>query len=112
MRDELEELRDKILTSPGVQTAGFIVDGTVDRRKDVTLRAKEIEDETGVNISLCSFDEWIMLQTKGFTEEDIYEIGSHWMMAVVESFAQRKTEIAPIDEPCDGWVSDLIDRLK
>jgi hypothetical protein len=33
-------------------------------------------------------------------------------MAVVESFAQRRPEIAPIDEPCDAWIQDLIKILE
>lgn len=39
LRDELEGLRDKILTSPGVKVAGSIVDGEVDRRKDIVEMA-------------------------------------------------------------------------
>lgn len=112
LRDELEELRDKILTSPGVKVAGFIVDSTVDRRKDIVRRAEEIEAETGVSILLLSFSEWLEYQTKRISKTQLDEIGKRWLIAVVESFAQRRLEIAPIDEPCEAWVQDLIARLK
>ena len=112
LRDELEELRDKILSSPGVQLAGFIVDREVDRRKEIVDRASEIEFETSVEIKLLSFKEWVAHQTKSLTKSDKNELAGHWIIAVVESFAQRRLEIAPIDEPCEAWVQDLIKKMK
>lgn len=112
LRDELEELRDKILTSPGVKVAGFIVDGEVDRRRDIVERAEEISVETGVEIQIFSFDEWIKYQTQSIADSQLDRIARGWLIAVVESFAQRRPEIAPIDEPCEAWVEDLIEKLK
>lgn len=112
LRDELEELRDKILTSPGVKVAGFIVDSEVDRRRDVINRAEEISLETGVEIELFSFDDWIAYQTKRIAKSELDKVAARWLLAVVESFAQRRLDIAPIDEPCEAWVSDLIKNLK
>ena len=112
LRDELEELRDKILNSPGVKVAGFIVDGEVDRRKDIVDRAEEISVETGVDIQLFSFDEWVQYQTQRIAASHLDRIASRWLIAVVESFAQRRPEIAPVDEPCEAWVKDLIEKLK
>lgn len=112
LRDELEELRDKILMSPGVKVAGFIVDSKVDRRKDIMEKAEEISVETGVDIRLFSFDEWIKYQTQRIAESELNRIADRWLIAVVESFAQRRPEIAPIDEPCEVWVKDLIEKLK
>ena len=112
LRDELEELRDKILTSPGVKVAGFIVDSAVDRRKDVINRAEEIALETGVEILLLSCDEWLSYQTKQIAKSELDKLADRWLVAVIESFAQRRLEIAPIDEPCEAWVGDLIKKLK
>ena len=112
LRDELEELRDKILTSPGVKVAGFIVDSEVDRRRDVINKAEEISLETGVEIELFSFDEWVAYQTKRIAKSELDKVAARWLLAVVESFAQRRLDIAPIDEPCEAWVSDLIKKLK
>lgn len=112
LRDELEELRDKILTSPGAKLAGFIVDSEVDRRRDVINRAEEISLETGVEIELFSFDEWLAYQTKRIAKSELDKVAARWLIAVVESFAQRRLDIAPIDEPCEAWVSDLIKKLK
>ena len=35
-------------------------------------------------------------------------IAYRWIKAVVESFAQKRPDIAPIDEPCDAWLEGLI----
>mgnify|MGYP003451164044 FL=1 len=107
LRDELEELRDKILVSPGVQIAGFVCNRSVDRRPDVTERSNEISEETGVEILLFSFAEWIDWQTKKLTVPQKHRLASKWLIAVTESFAQRRLDLAPIDEPCDGWLTDL-----
>lgn len=112
LRDELEELRDKILISPGVKVAGFIVDGEVDRRQDIMERSEEISVETGVDIQLFSFDEWIEYQTERIASPQLDRIAERWLVAVVESFVQRRPEIAPIDEPCEAWVKDLIKKMK
>ena len=112
LRDELEELRDKILASPGVNVAGFIVDSSVDRRKDVISRAEEISIETGVDIQLLSFDEWLQYQTNKIAKSELNNISEKWLLAVVESFAQRRPDKAPIDEPCEAWVKDLVGKLK
>ncbi len=112
LRDELEELRDKILMSPGVKITGFIVDRVVDKRKDVVNRAEEIEMETGVEIFLFSFDEWIVYQTKNIIKSKLDMIAERWLVAVVESLSQRRLDMAPIDEPCEGWVKDLINKFQ
>lgn len=39
------------------------------------------------------------------------EIAYNWLVALVESFAQRRLDLAPIDEPCDAWINDLIEIL-
>ena len=112
LRDELEELRDKILTAPGVRTAGVVCDSDVDRRSDVTRRANEIADETDVEIQLLSFAEWIDWQTQQLRPQQKRKLADNWLVAVVESFAQRRLDIAPLDEPCDGWLTDLYNKLK
>lgn len=112
LRDELEELRDKILSSPGVKVAGFIVNSAVDRRKEIVSRAKEIAFETGVDVFLLSFDEWVEYQMLQAPEADPDVLAAKWLMAVAESFAQKRLEMASIDEPCESWVKDLICELK
>lgn len=112
LRDELEELRDKILTVPGARVAGFICDCDVDRRSDIVRRTNEIAAETDVDIQLLSFDEWLIRQTEQLNPSQKKRLAETWLIAVAESFAQRRLDIAPIDEPCDEWLNDLYSLLK
>jgi len=52
LRDELEELRDKLLTHPDCKVAGFVVDSEVDMRKDIEKRKSEVEIETATEIHI------------------------------------------------------------
>ena len=112
LRDELEELRDKLITHPDVKLAGFVCDGTVDLRRDIVNRVRELELETGTEIHLFSFDEWISFEIAQLNDTQKNQLAYRWLIAVVESFAQKRLEIAPIDEPCDQWINDLIEILK
>lgn len=108
LRDELEELRDKLLTHPDVKIAGFVCDAKVDMRKDISVRKDELEIETGTEIHIFSFDEWISFEVNKLTTAQKDELGYKWLIAIVESFAQKRLAVAPIDEPCDAWINDLI----
>ena len=112
LRDELEELDDKILASPGVKIAGFVVDRDPDRRSEIVNRVEEIASVSGVDIKILSFEEWIKWQTGRLLPSQLNAVGYRWLLAVVESFGQKRIEIAPIDEPCEAWINDLISILK
>ncbi len=111
LRDELEELNDKILSSPGVKLAGFVVDREPDLRKEIRDRMEDITSMTGVEIKIFSFDQWIDWLTAGITTR-LDQLGYKWLIAVVESFGQKRPDMAPIDEPCDDWIADLIRILE
>ena len=57
LRDELEELKDKLTINPELKIAGFIVDSKLDLRKDIIEKKKEIEFDTGTKIYLFTFDQ-------------------------------------------------------
>lgn len=111
LRDELEELRDKLLDHSEVRVAGFIVDSIIDRRKDIERRINELAIETNTSIFLFTFTQWVEFEIGLFRKSTIKSIGYRWLKAVVESFAQRRPDIAPIDEPCEKWLEDLINIL-
>ena len=58
------------------------------------------------------FEEWIDWQTSRITAALLKELGYSWLLAVVESFGQRRLDLAPIDEPCEDWIKDLRNGLK
>lgn len=108
LRDELEELRDKLLTHPDVRIAGFVCDVRVDMRRDISNRKNELELETETEIHLFSFDEWIAFEVSELSPAQKNKLGYKWLVAIVESFSQKRLDVAPIDEPCDAWINDLI----
>lgn len=111
LRDELEELRDKLLTNSEVQLLGFVVDSEPDLRQDIRSRIDEIQAEFNVELRILSFSKWVNLQIDRFDISDLDAFANSWIQAIVESFAQKRTTIAPIDEPCDQWLSDLKEIL-
>ena len=108
LRDELEELGDKLLTHPDVKIAGFVCNTSIDRSQDICNRKRELELETKTEIHLFSFDEWIAFEADKLPPAQKNELGYRWLVALVESFAQKRPDIAPIDEPCNAWINDLI----
>ncbi len=58
------------------------------------------------------FEEWIDWQTSRIPAALLKELGYSWLLAVVESFGQRRLDLAPIDEPCEDWIKDLRNGLK
>jgi hypothetical protein len=107
LRDELEELNDKLYSHPSVEIAGFITNCAIDRTSDILGRVIEISDIHECEILLLSFDEWIEQHTDGLGGPGLSELANRWLIAVVESFGQKRPRLAPIDEPCDDWISDL-----
>lgn len=88
--------------------AEFVVDSDVDLRTGIVKRKEEIETETATRIMLLSFEQWVDYELERSTGANKAPLGYHWLKAVVESFAQKRLTLAPIDEPCDAWIGGLI----
>ena len=110
--DELDELKDKLEANPGVLLAGFIVDDTIDMKAEIEEKAFEVSVTTDTDIKLCTFREWVDYKLNEVPENRKNELAKNWLTAVVESFARRRLDIAPIDEPCEGWLLDLHKTIK
>lgn len=109
--EELSELKDKLDFNPGVQIAGFIVDDNLMLKPDVLERQKEVSALTNVEILLFNFHDWIHYQTEELSNEQKILLANEWVKAVVETFALRRNNIAPLDEPCENWLNDLKEKL-
>lgn len=105
--DELDELRDKLDNNPGVLIAGFIVDDILDIKAEIEEKAYEVSMTTDTDVRLYTFKDWINYKLEGVSEQDKPHLAKEWLTAVVESFARKRLDIAPIDEPCEGWLMDL-----
>lgn len=112
LRDELEELNDKILEHDGVQEVGFVSSDAPKIDDEVKDRLLEIEELHGIRIHILSLDEWVKIQLNraaGLASEE--QIAKNWITAYTESLALKRPRQAPIDEPCYQWLLSLIKIL-
>ncbi|NLF60723.1 MAG: hypothetical protein GX574_06180 [Lentisphaerae bacterium] len=116
LREELEELHEKLEYHPEVEIAGFVTSEPPILNDEISSRMEELIELHGVDISIKTFAEWVdyifekcMSSDEMITESDL---ASRWLEAYTLSLAQRKRKIAPIDEPCIGWLKLLNDILQ
>ena len=106
--EELGELQDKLEANPGVSVAGFIANSTLDMKYEVKEKMEELAIITETEIKLLTFKEWVSYKLENVPVPERNNFAKDWLVAVVESFARKRLHIAPIDEPCEGWLKDLI----
>ena len=111
LRDELDELNEKLARHPETELCGFVTDGSPNVKKEISDRIKEIERLHGVKIVLFSFEEWVKTIIKN-TDDNEDELAIKWFRAFVESLCQMRRDRAPIDEPCDDWIDELLSVFK
>lgn len=112
LRDELEELKDKLLLVPDVKIAGFITDNYIDLREDIITRKEDIINDIGIDdIQLLTFRDFINLKMSKLSEMEKNTLGLFWLKDLVETLSLLRLEIAPIDEPCLDWLNDLYNIL-
>lgn len=76
----------------------------------LVARCQEIEDFFGISLEILTFREWINKQFIRTIQEGIVtekELAGAWVTAYTESLAQRRRDMAPIDEPCHQWLTTL-----
>ena len=106
LREELDELGEKLLEHPETELAGFVVDKEPNLKAEICRRTKELQDTHSVDIRILGFDEWAHEQVKR-VELSEKKIAVEWIVAFTESLCQLRRERAPIDEPSDIWVQEL-----
>ena len=112
LRDELEELNDKLMSYGSVEIVGYVTDGEPQITTDISLRIKDLEEIHETPIKLFSFKDWIDFWCKRIDKEDDISLMKTWLKFYVESLCQRRRELAPIDEPSEQWVLDLIKKFE
>ncbi|WP_375510580.1 hypothetical protein [uncultured Nostoc sp.] len=114
LRDEIEELSEKLEVHPAVRKAGFVTSLEAERIDELMPRCNEIEEIFGISLEIVTFKEWVELQFARTLAEEAateQELASAWLIAYTESLAQRRRDIAPIDEPCYQWLLKLNETL-
>lgn len=112
LRDELEELNDKLLMHPYLKVAGFITDKQPTIDTEIKNRTDEISEENDTLIKIFSFDEWVKYEMKNVSLSDFDKISSQWLVYFVDSLGQKRREFAPIDEPTEDWLKECVAIFK
>ena len=110
LRDELEEINEKLIHHPQCKIAGFICDSSPNLKREISERIDELGIIHGVEIEIADFSSWVSDQIKRFDLKP-NEVGMNWLFAIAESICQMRREIAPIDEPTGEWVKFFGEKL-
>jgi hypothetical protein len=106
LRDEIEELHEKLQEHPEAKLAGFVVDANPNLKPEIKKRVQELEQNHNVRIEIVEFDDWVSRQAKRVSISS-KQIANLWLIAFAESLCQFRRDRAPIDEPADSWVREL-----
>jgi len=110
LRDEIEELTEKLSAHPDVKIAGFVTSEAPDRVQELEPRISDIQSLYGIELQILDLAQWVRKYINSVVEEQLAteeEISRAWLISYGESLAQKRREIAPIDEPCHKWVEAL-----
>lgn len=106
LRDELEELNEKLMDHSETKLVGFVTDGEPILRDDLVARMSELQDMHDVKIDIISFRGWLHAQAAR-SDMPPAKTAEAWVNTFAECLCQLRREQAPIDEPCDAWVVGL-----
>jgi len=112
LRDELEELNDKLISYGAVKTVGYVTDGIPNITSDIQERLNELQEIHNTEIKILSFKEWVDLWCDRIEKRNDLDFAKKWLTIYVESLCQKRREFAPIDEPSEEWVLNLINKFK
>jgi hypothetical protein len=104
LRDELEELSEKLINKNSIKTVGFVTNQEPDLSCEIEKRINCISQEMNVSIFIFEFDVWVDHQLTNYNLCRKDNIGHQWLKAISDSICQKKRDIAPIDEPTMEWV--------
>jgi hypothetical protein len=109
LRDEIEELVDKIDLHPSVRIVGFVTSSQPDLSPEIIARIKEVEEITGICLNIEDYRTWAEARLSDAKSQAINEtqVLRGWIIAYAETLVQRRSDVAPIDEPCFQWVKTL-----
>jgi hypothetical protein len=109
LREEIEEAVEKLQYHPLVKTVGFVTTVDIERTNEIEKRIEEIQDLYDIEFLVISFEEWvdrIYALCNGIVSEN--ELSIKWLETYCQYLAQKRRDIAPIDEPCLEWIETLI----
>ena len=111
LRDELEELKDKLEAHPETRIAGFITNEEPILNKEILERKCELEEIFGINIKIESIYTWYNNTILEYNIGSEIEFLKSWTKMFFNYLCLKQYSIAPIDEPTYNWIEECISAL-
>ena len=115
LREEIEEAAEKIPDHGSIRIVGFVTNVDIQRIFELDQRIQDLAELHGVDFVIVPYAEWVESIFKRCIDSTMIselELAKSWIKAYVYTLAQRKREVAPIDEPCLEWVRLLHKELE
>lgn len=107
LRDELDEVSEKLEDHSETAVVGFVTDCAPSLKREIKQRCEEIQELHEVEVVIQSFEDWVKAQVERVSTSVRSTLPYDWLIAFGESLCQRRRDLAPIDEPADSWVENL-----
>lgn len=110
LREEIDELVDKLVDHESVKRAGFVTSRPVKRFPEIEKKTLEVREAIGTDIEICTFTDWAKDQAaraKQNGPKAEQSLARQWVLAYIETLSLRRTEMAPIDEPSIMWLKSF-----
>ena len=100
LREEIEEICEKIIDHDNIQVVGFVTNVKIQRTSEMDRRLDEAMAIHDVKFLIVTFDEWTsMILSRCISSKMVNEetLAKSWLKAYAYTLAQKRREIAPID---------------
>lgn len=107
LREEIEEAAEKISSHEHLSLVGFVTSVPIQRVEELRGRMDDLFELHGVRFLIMGYEEWVGGIFRRCSESGIIceaQLAKEWLRAYVYTLAQRKRNVAPIDEPCLEWI--------
>lgn len=115
LREEIEEAVEKIPDHNNIQIVGFVTNVQVHRTTELENRIKALSDLHNIEFKILSYGDWVNQIYRRCIEStliDVETLSQEWIKAYALTLAQRKRDVAPIDEPCMEWIRLLMKEIE
>lgn len=110
LRDEIDELVDKLTDHESVKRAGFVTSKKVKVFPEIELKRTDVRESMGTEIVICTFSDWAKDQASRARQNGAkteMALANQWILAYIETLALKRIEMAPIDEPSIVWLKSF-----
>ncbi len=110
LREEIEEVVEKFQDHDSVKTVGFVTNVPIDRTDEIQKRIDEVDQLYSITLKVLPYLDWVnLIYDRVLASEMISEaeFSQNWFTMYCHYLAQKRRDVAPIDEPCLEWVKSL-----